>query len=104
MYDSGRMTWLDDKIEKRVATIVERYMAAATLTRAQEPVVRIENDANNNPVYVGEAPPGVTTNKIGWRIKKITYDASNNPLQIEWAEGSDAYIYVWDRRADYNYS
>jgi len=56
-----------------------------------------------NPVYVGEAKPGIATDEKGWRIKKITYDG-DNPTQIDWAEGNRNFDKIWDNRATYSYS
>ena len=104
MYGNGKKTWIDNKIEKEFKTYVKRHVGEATVVSDLQLVTRIENDVNNNPEYIGEAPPGLKTNEIGWRIKKIRYDAGNNPLRVEWADGSDAFIRIWDRRASYNYS
>lgn len=65
---------------------------------------RIAYDANNNPIYVGEAEPSTLTSATGWRIKKITYDANNNPTQIDWADGNNHMDNIWDNRTDYTYS
>jgi YD repeat-containing protein len=57
-----------------------------------------------NPVYVGEAIPGTATSKAEWRIKRLTYDASDNPVTILWASGTVAFKHKWDDRASYDYS
>jgi hypothetical protein len=64
----------------------------------------IEYDASNNPVYVGEAGPGTAKAANGWRIKKITYDGSNNPTDVQWADGDTRFDNIWDDRATYTYS
>lgn len=63
----------------------------------------IEYDASNNPVYVGEAKTGTAKSASGWRIKKITYDVSNNPTDIMWAESSSQFDKIWANRASYKY-
>lgn len=55
-------------------------------------------------IYVGEAAPGTATDAAGWRIKKISYDASNMVESITWASGVNTFTKVWDDRADYVYS
>jgi len=64
---------------------------------------RIAYDASGNAEYVGEAKPGTATSATGWRIKKITYDASNNATQINWADSNTNMDNIWDSRTDYTY-
>ena len=64
----------------------------------------IENNSDGNPIYVGDAEPGSSVLEKFWRIKKITYDVDGNPIAIQWAEGSRAFKFIWDSRADYTYS
>jgi len=66
--------------------------------------VAVEYDLANNPIYVGEAQPGTIEDASGWRIKKITYDASNNPTDIKWAGGTRDFNKVWDDRDTYIYT
>ncbi len=63
----------------------------------------IEYDASDNAIYVGEAKPSTKQDASGWRIKKITYDG-NNPTDVKWAEGSNAFGFIWDSRTTYSYS
>lgn len=104
MYGKNKKTWLDNKIEKGVLTYVQRHVKKGTVTDELQLTQKIEYDASDNPVYIGNAPPGVKTNRIGWRIQKFVYDASDNVTQAGWAQGSDAFIYIWDKRAEYSYS
>ena len=92
------------EIEDKWKTYVQRHIEEGTVTSELKFTTRIEYDANKNPVYVGDVAPGVKTNEIGWRIEKLTYDANNNVTAVEWAQGSDKFIYVWEERAEYNYS
>jgi len=69
-----------------------------------EGTVRIEYDANSNPIYLGEAGVGVATSEAKWRIRKLTYDANSNLLSITWANGNTKYTNVWDDRAILTYS
>ena len=41
---------------------------------------KIEYDANNNPIYIGDAIPSSLTTAAVWRIKKLTYDINNGQM------------------------
>lgn len=79
-------------------------MGVNILSLAGELTIAIEYDVANNPIYVGEARPGVTQNVTGWRIKRITFDISNNPTNVEWAEGNAEFDKTWNDRLGYRYS
>lgn len=64
----------------------------------------INYDGGTNPVYIGKATTGTATTAASWSIKKITYDANNNPITIKFANGTDSFDKVWDDRATYSYS
>ena len=61
----------------------------------------IDYVGGSNPIYIGTAPRGYATSsgvdndplQSNWLIKKITWDANNNPtaIQIGWGK--------WDDRA-----
>ena len=55
-------------------------------------------------LYQGEAEPGAGTNEAKWRIRKYTYNAQGNPVQIDWADGTHAFTKIWDSRDGYSYS
>lgn len=63
----------------------------------------IEYNADNNPIYIGEALPGTAKNATEWRIRKIIYDANQNPIDIQWANSSKKFEFIWDNRANYTY-
>jgi hypothetical protein len=60
-----------------------------------------ENDANGNPLYIGQAKPGSATSAAVWRIKAFTYDGNEAVLTIKFANSSRNFAFVWDDRADY---
>ncbi len=64
----------------------------------------ISYDSNGNPEYIGETQPGTSNGTSEWRISKITYDASNNPTNIEWAGGEALFTKKWDDKTSYDYS
>lgn len=80
-------------------------MARISTRQIREPqyTTEIEFDASNNPVYVGEAAPGIGTEEPSWRIKRIIYDASGNPLHVLWAMCNTNFDKIWSRRHDYAY-
>ena len=57
-----------------------------------------------NPIYLGVAQAGMTTDNTGWQIRKITYDGASNPIAFQFANGSSAFDSIWDQRANYIYS
>jgi len=65
--------------------------------------IRIENNSNGDPKYVGEAQTGTATSATNWRIKLITYDANNDPTQVDWADSNNKFEKAWDDRATYSY-
>lgn len=69
-----------------------------------EYTMAIEYDASNNPIYVGEVLPGIGKASRGWRIKRITYDVSNNATDVRWANGTTEFSKVWNDRVTYSYS
>lgn len=66
--------------------------------------VVIAYDASDNPEYVGEAILGSSKANAVWRIKRITYDASNNPTDVKWASGTSDWDKRWDDHTGYSYS
>lgn len=67
--------------------------------------VRIEYDDKQNAIYIAEAPPGANEIDNNWRIKKLTYDANNNVVEMNWAnKESIRFTVSWQARATYAYS
>jgi hypothetical protein len=62
----------------------------------------------NSPVrvqYIGRAQPGVATSVAQWQIRKYIYDSTTaNTLTIQFAGGTNDYMYEWDERATLSYS
>lgn len=65
---------------------------------------KFDYDGNNNPIYIGKVLFGVGTDEAKWQIKKLTYDANNNPTDIQYPSGDDDFQYIWDNRVSYSYS
>jgi len=67
-------------------------------------LVKMDYDANNNLIFLGDAIPGSVTSAAVWRIRKMTYDANNNITDIEWADGNSEFDNAWDDRTTLSYS
>lgn len=63
----------------------------------------IEYDGSNNPIYIGKAKYGTLKSAAKWQIQKLTYSGTN-PTDIQWANGEDAFVNIWDNRAALSYS
>ncbi len=57
----------------------------------------------NQLIYKGFARPGTATSEAKWQIAKITYDGTDI-TEVNWAQGSSEFNYVYDDRATYTYS
>ena len=80
-------------------------MVAPAMVDAQGAyIMRIQYDASQNPIYVGQANPGTADGTAGWQIRKITYDVNNNPTDVSYANGSEGYSFKWSLRTTYTYS
>lgn len=64
-------------------------------------VTAMEYDAGGNLIYMGKAPVASAKSDSKWRIKKFTYDANNNLVDIKFA--SDKFDKIWDNRTSYGY-
>lgn len=70
---------------------------------AQEYIIKIEWDSNNNPIYVGKAIIGSLTSSSLWQIKKLAYDSNFNVTDIQYASSTDFFDKIWNLRATYLY-
>ena len=67
-------------------------------------IYEIENNANGDPIFIGEATPGTATSAARWRIKKVTYSGTSI-TKVQWANGeSILFKEVYDDRASLSYS
>lgn len=64
----------------------------------------MENDGMGRPVYIGYAKAGTAKDKIGWQIRKLTYDANSAVTDVQFASGTAEFDKIWDSRAGYSYS
>ena len=62
--------------------------------------IRMENDGNGNPIYVGYAQtPNLGTAVEQWFIVKITYDGNQAPTRYQLPDNGAEAKYAWDDRA-----
>jgi hypothetical protein len=64
---------------------------------------QLDYDGGTNPIYIGLAAPGALTSEAKWLIKKLTFDGSNNPTAIKFANGSSNFDQIWADRASITY-
>lgn len=69
-----------------------------------ELITAIEYDTDDDPLYIGESAPSTLKSSPLWRIKKITYDGSKNPTDIQFADGVQSFTKTWNDRTSYDYS
>lgn len=64
--------------------------------------MRMENDANGNPIYIGYSKtPNAGTAAALWYIVMVTYDANQSPTHQQLPNAGVQFTYVWDDRATY---
>jgi len=66
--------------------------------------IKIDKDGGSNPVYIGKAKAGTLTSQTFWQIFKITWDGSNDPTDVKWADSVTTFTKEWDERASYTYA
>ncbi|MBU2346626.1 MAG: hypothetical protein KJ888_20745 [Gammaproteobacteria bacterium] len=66
--------------------------------------IKIEYDANDNPIYLGFASPGTAITTALWQIRKLTFDANNNITSMAYANGSPNFDSIWNARDELDYS
>ena len=74
-----------------------------------EVTMRMQNDGNGNPIYIGRAKVGTLTSDDRWQISFHTYDGNDALLTRVWAENTDSnasseYEFIWDDRVALVYS
>jgi len=90
-------------MRKRYAFPFLIILLAFLLIGASYLTVKIQYDANDNPVYIGRADPGAAVTDAKWQIVRLTWDASGNCTDIQYANGSWEFKFQWSSRASYVY-
>ncbi len=65
--------------------------------------ILIDRTTTASAAYVGVSASGTKEGDPNWSIEKITYDEDGKPISIQWAEGTDEEVLVWDNRVTYKY-
>lgn len=91
-----------DEADKKGLVDEDRHQQVDILS-SLDYTLAIEYDANDNPIYIGQAESGTAKTAAGWRIKKLTW-FDGNCIDIQWADGTNAFTKIWDNRATYSYS
>lgn len=60
-------------------------------------------DGSGNVIYRGQAAPDATEDQPAWRIMKISYDGSGNPVSGSFAQGNATFTKVWAQRSSYSF-
>ena len=63
----------------------------------------ISYDSSEKIEYVGKAQPGTPKDNSEWKICKIIYDANDNIIDLQWADGEALFTKKWDDRTLYKY-
>ncbi len=63
-----------------------------------------DNNANSQPIYIGDAEPGTATSAAEWRIRKLTYDGKGAIVSELLAGGKKSFATTWTGRAAAAYS
>ena len=92
---------LPDDLNSREHQKFERH--GGVVTDSPVLTLRMAYDGSNQMIYVGEALPGSLSSEAFWRIRKLTYDGSNNTV-VQWADGDGKFDNIWDNRASLTYT
>ena len=82
------------------------FVTGTVFAEDVQPKIKIEYDVNNNPIYVGKAAPNTNEDLSPtgfFQIRKITFDANNNPTDVKWADGDNKFDNSWSNRAALTY-
>jgi len=69
-------------------------------TGAYQWKMRASKEGGSNITIVGYAKPGSAESAPQWAIQQHTYDASNDIIATDFAEGSNRFEHIWDDSAD----
>lgn len=81
----------------------QRRNEFSSLTRPEPFNYKASYDSNNNVEYEGWAIPGSATSDAVWMICKHAYDASNNLITTQWADGAN-FTQIFDNRTSLTYT
>ena len=53
--------------------------------------------------YIGYASPNTDPSAVGWQILRNSYDTTGEFIQLDYADGSDGFTFIWDNYLTYTY-
>lgn len=59
--------------------------------------------SSGKAIYIGKADPGTGETEERWQIQKLTY-VGDDATEINWANGSNKFMFKWSARTTYTYS
>lgn len=65
---------------------------------------KISQDSEDRDQYIGIAKPGTAASTALWQIRRISYSATGRVASVDWAGGTDQFIFVWNDRGAASYS
>lgn len=79
------------------------------IVQDSEVMLRAQNDANGNPIYLGRAKAGTSEGELKWQIRFITYDGNEGITDIDWPQNDEGnpstdFEFSWTARASYTYA
>ena len=72
------------------------------LTEAPALIKRMAYNASNQPIYIGWAIPGTAETDDAWQITKLTY-TGNNVTLITFADSNTEFDNIWSNRTTLTY-
>ena len=78
------------------------------IVQDSEVTLRVENDDNGNPIYIGRAKIGTMDDEVKWQIQFLTWDENNSVTSVKWPQNSEGnssgnYEFEWGERTTYTY-
>ena len=59
-------------------------------------------DDQTSVIYIGTAPMNSLSSDASWSIKRLSI--SGGAISVQWVNGNDLNVNVWDNRASLSYS
>jgi hypothetical protein len=85
-------------MSKWVKAVASDVLGQSTATYAVK-----YNAVDATTAYSGKAIPGTATSAASWLIQKLTFNAGGD-VTIQYANGADTFVNIWDNRASLSYS
>jgi hypothetical protein len=66
-------------------------------------ITTLDYNGSGQIIYQGYATPNSSKDKAVWQIRKLTYNGMNL-TDVQFAQGSKEFNFIWNNRAGYTYS